>query len=363
MRLTTYTFTALTFLLVSTSHAQIAVNSANIKNYAPSLTGAGASGEWNISAKKLNGYEFDARWGQSSISRGGTLLGLNGNTIMLYNADAIKDFIGLNDKGETLYSVTKRGSTTYSSIKVDGTMEARKVKVDQPGWSDFVFAPSYRLKPLPEVASYIQQHNRLPDVPAADSVARHGTDVAATQALLLQKIEELTLYIIAQDKRIGQLEAERSGQPAAYEAKQQVADTFTTTGYVIKDTSVFLGYNYTITFIHKTNPALFLRKVYQDSTYATPLGWFYCVNETMNGPYEFYLTGGLTSKGRMNMGKEEGEKLIYNADGKLLQKGFYKAGVKTGTWEYYDKTGTLYQLKAYDANGNLLKTTEVGPTH
>jgi len=63
-------------------------------------------------------------------------------------------------------------------------------------WSDRVFAPGYALRPLSSVAEFIGVHGHLPDVPSAERVVADGIDVAGMNALLLQKIEELTLYMI-----------------------------------------------------------------------------------------------------------------------------------------------------------------------
>ncbi|RZK53677.1 MAG: hypothetical protein EOO59_12215 [Hymenobacter sp.] len=84
-------------------------------------------------------------------------------------------------------------------LAVDGTIGAHAVKVTAVGvpWPDYVFSRGYRLRPLREVARHIALYHRLPEVPAAATVAREGLDLAATDALLLRKIEEVTLYLVA----------------------------------------------------------------------------------------------------------------------------------------------------------------------
>ena len=67
---------------------------------------------------------------------------------------------------------------------------------DSGSWPDHVFQAGYDLMPLPEVERYIAEHQHLPDVPSAEEVAADGQSLGKTQALLLQKIEELTLYMI-----------------------------------------------------------------------------------------------------------------------------------------------------------------------
>lgn len=91
-----------------------------------------------------------------------------------------------------------------SLLAVNGTVTAKKIVVTQDAsfWADYVFAPNYKLRSLPAVAEYIKTNGHLPDVPSAADVAKNGVDVSSTQANLLQKIEELTLYAIDQDKKI-----------------------------------------------------------------------------------------------------------------------------------------------------------------
>jgi hypothetical protein len=93
------------------------------------------------------------------------------------------------------------GTTTpQARLAVNGDIFAKKVKVTLTGWSDYVFHANYRLRPLSEVEQYIHQHHHLPEVVSADEVEKNGLDVGDNQAVLLKKIEELTLYLIEQNK-------------------------------------------------------------------------------------------------------------------------------------------------------------------
>lgn len=85
---------------------------------------------------------------------------------------------------------------------VNGQAIFNKVTVRQFPWPDYVFDSTYRLPGLDSIASYIQYHHHLSNIPSADSVAANGLDLGDNQAALLSKIEELTLYIIAQDKAL-----------------------------------------------------------------------------------------------------------------------------------------------------------------
>ena len=75
-------------------------------------------------------------------------------------------------------------------------------------WADYVFDNNYKLKPLAEVESFIKQNHHLPEVPTTQEVNENGMEVGATNTLLLKKVEELTLYIIEQQRRIEALEKE-----------------------------------------------------------------------------------------------------------------------------------------------------------
>jgi len=99
-------------------------------------------------------------------------------------------------------------------LAVTGTIGAKEVVVTNTGWSDYVFQPGYRLRPLSEVKAYIQANHHLPDIPSEAAVKAQGVSVGEMQSKLLAKIEELTLHMIQQEKenqdlreRMAQLEA------------------------------------------------------------------------------------------------------------------------------------------------------------
>jgi len=89
-----------------------------------------------------------------------------------------------------------------SKLAVNGTITSKEVKVTLDGWSDFVFNKDYELKDLSEVESFIEEKNHLPDIPSEKEVLENGIQVGEMNAKLLQKIEELTLYLIEQNKEI-----------------------------------------------------------------------------------------------------------------------------------------------------------------
>jgi hypothetical protein len=85
-------------------------------------------------------------------------------------------------------------------LSVNGNIRSKKIIVTQNGWSDYVFNDGYHLRPLTQVENFIKENKHLPEVPTAKEVEKNGVDVGETQALLLKKIEELTLYMIEMKK-------------------------------------------------------------------------------------------------------------------------------------------------------------------
>ena len=102
--------------------------------------------------------------------------------------------------------------TMNSGLAVNGTVSAQKMLISQTGrWPDYVFSKQYQLPSLTEVENFINQNNHLPGIPSAAEVAKKGVDVADNQAMLLKKIEELTLYVIELEKR-SQKQSEEIGE-------------------------------------------------------------------------------------------------------------------------------------------------------
>jgi hypothetical protein len=90
-------------------------------------------------------------------------------------------------------------------LDVNGHIRATEIVVSAD-WSDFVFEEDYQLMALNEVEAYIKENKHLPDIPSESVIANSGVSVGEINAKLLQKIEELTLYVIKQDKAIKKME-------------------------------------------------------------------------------------------------------------------------------------------------------------
>jgi hypothetical protein len=125
--------------------------------------------------------------------------------------------IGNNTNKSDLYVFGEIGigtTTPTEKLEVNGTIRSKEVKVEAAPWPDYVFSSDYSLMSLQELQDYINTNGHLPEVPDADTVEEEGIALGEMNALLLKKIEELTLYQIEllklleeQNKRNESLEA------------------------------------------------------------------------------------------------------------------------------------------------------------
>lgn len=121
-------------------------------------------------------------------------------------------FLFLADNGKVSIGLDPTDPNTFNGeykLYVGTGIMTEKVKIalsTSDEWADYVFQEDYDLMPLDKVEDYISHNGHLPNVPSAQEVVDTGIDVAKMNALLLEKIEELTLYILQQEARIQQLE-------------------------------------------------------------------------------------------------------------------------------------------------------------
>ncbi len=100
-------------------------------------------------------------------------------------------------------STSSNGISYLLSVK--GLMHSIEILVE-PVWADYVFEKNYKLRSLQEVNAFIDKNGHLPEVPSAEEVKNNGVKLGEMDAILLKKIEELTLYMIEQNKKIEMLE-------------------------------------------------------------------------------------------------------------------------------------------------------------
>lgn len=155
---------------------------------------------------------------------GGTPFNTTGKKYRLFIANSGEVSAGSQDAvGKYPFVVKPNGATNIgfarpkaggvaanAMLSVDGLVLAKEVKVAiaNTHWADYVFSPNYFLTPLTDVEAYIRQHKHLAEVPSEAEVGEKGIDLVEMNATLLKKIEELTLYLIEQEKRLNKLEKE-----------------------------------------------------------------------------------------------------------------------------------------------------------
>ncbi|HLN52074.1 MAG TPA: fibronectin type III domain-containing protein [Lentimicrobium sp.] len=114
-------------------------------------------------------------------------------------------------QARNFYAAGRMGVGTFPSnnfrLAVNGKIRAKEIVVES-GWADFVFEPGYLLPSLKDVKKHIRTFGHLQGIPNVKEIKENGVSLGEVNSLLLQKIEEITLYIIQADERIEALEKE-----------------------------------------------------------------------------------------------------------------------------------------------------------
>lgn len=131
-----------------------------------------------------------------------------GTSVMMTNSLSVGHNIYVSGMQTIADSLTIGGALRAGNgfyCDTAGNMKVKHLRVTLEDWPDYVFGEGYRLRPLAEVEAYIGQHGHLPEVPAAAEVEKEGVDQGELNKVLMQKVEELTLYIIDLQKQIEEL--------------------------------------------------------------------------------------------------------------------------------------------------------------
>ncbi len=133
------------------------------------------------------------------------------DTIAVTNEVLAAGHVVVEDRLElSLYEPFTSSDTSYKLI-VGGKVAAKGMRIDPAGqWPDYVFEESYQLMSLEEVEAYLEDEKHLPGVPSAGQVASEGVDVGVMNAVLLEKVEEITLHLIRQQKEIEALKQQNA---------------------------------------------------------------------------------------------------------------------------------------------------------
>ncbi len=134
---------------------------------------------------------------------------INGNTISLGTPGPMPIAFYTNSANRMF--ITAGGNVGIGTdnptnkLSVYGNIRSTEVIVETANWPDYVFNNKYVLRPLYEVEKFIQLNNHLPNIPAANEIEKSGLQLGDMQKKMMEKIEELTLYIIQQQKEINEL--------------------------------------------------------------------------------------------------------------------------------------------------------------
>lgn len=149
---------------------------------------------------------------ESTCTNSGPSLLMSGyGSVKLFTTGAVR--LAINNQGKVGIGLTTPDATLSAApaeelLLVNGTIHAKEVKVQLDGLADYVFDANYNLKPLNEVEQYIKMNKHLAEMPSASEVSKNGLSMGEMQNKLLQKVEELTLYVIEQQKQIVELKKE-----------------------------------------------------------------------------------------------------------------------------------------------------------
>ncbi|WP_156308946.1 hypothetical protein [Sphingobacterium endophyticum] len=186
-----------------------------------SISSNSTSGYWNEA--RLT-YDGDSTFIEVNFTRDVGSMAIISDT---YGWNSAQPFSGiLPNGGGTVRALTKVGKLAIgenlmvafngnvgigtlnpsSKLSVNGTVRAKEVRVEASPWPDYVFQDGYDLPSLTDVKNHIERYGHLPEVPSASTVEKEGIDLGKMNALLLKKIEELTLHLIEKEERINSLD-------------------------------------------------------------------------------------------------------------------------------------------------------------
>lgn len=169
----------------------------------PYLTIGGA--EYKVNSLQSIGFGYTTSGSMQAAEIGFKTMNTGGYTygdIVFATRDgweniAPSEVVRITSNGKVGIGTSSPGSY---ALAVNGDVKVRKLVVTQSNWPDYVFHSGYKLRSLSQVEQFIKANEHLPDMPPAKEMEKEGVNVGETQALLLKKIEELTLYLIGIQK-------------------------------------------------------------------------------------------------------------------------------------------------------------------
>jgi hypothetical protein len=169
------------------------------RNDNPAFTVQNSNGFLQIARSNCNGC-YGVQNGDTMIRNLATNSNGTHNIVFQMPNDANDgtSYIGIQDESNGIWAKFFNNATA----RFNGKIFAKEVEVKANVWADYVFNKDYQLLKLEEVEKHISKNGHLPNVPSSKEVMEKGINVAEMDAKLLEKIEELTLYSIEQNKQL-----------------------------------------------------------------------------------------------------------------------------------------------------------------
>ena len=205
-----------TSLSWSASTDNVGVTNYEVFQDGVSIANTGTTTSFNVGGlTPSTSYDFTvlAEDAAGNVSAAG-----NTETVLTFDGGGVIDYTSENANLNTvdwtardLFADRNLGIGTTDTqgyrLAIAGNMIAEGVRVElQTNWPDYVFESDFDLKTLEEVKKFIASNGHLPNIPSAKQIEKEGIDLGTMNAKLLEKIEELTLYLLAQDAKIKELE-------------------------------------------------------------------------------------------------------------------------------------------------------------
>jgi chitodextrinase len=200
---------------VGVTQYQIRQNNTLIGSVAGNITTYNVTGLTASTTYSYNVVALDAANNVSPASNTVQVTTLSGGSGTPYTSSNA-NLPTVNWQSNDLYVAGEIGVGTAPNsnyrLSVNGIIRNKELVV-QSGWSDFVFEKDYQLATMKEIETFIIEHGHLKDIPSAAEIHENGVALSDINIRLLQKIEELTLYIIDADKRVKTLEQKDANVP------------------------------------------------------------------------------------------------------------------------------------------------------
>jgi len=133
----------------------------------------------------------------------------HGDAVQILANGRIQTFLTDPTYGFVIHDATNNNKKVFEVLK-DGSVFAKEIRITLAPFPDYVFENSYELTPLEEVKKYIEENGSLPNMPTAQQVEEEGMGVGELQLKLVEKVEELTLYVIELNEQMKKLAAENA---------------------------------------------------------------------------------------------------------------------------------------------------------